>query len=54
MLAEVSSNPTNEQYIAVCNDMLSIFPNLKQSNSSYGGMVCFFRILLIALLIQFN
>lgn len=54
MVAEVSINPTNEEYIAVCNDMLTIFPNLKQSNSSCGGMVNLFSHFIMIISIQSN
>lgn len=36
---EVSANPTHEQLVAVCHDMLEIFPLLREPNSTVGGMV---------------
>lgn len=39
MTQEVSATPSDEQLVAVCHDMLEIFPLLKEPNSAVGGMV---------------
>lgn len=39
ILQEVSPSPSESELVAVCNDMLTIFPKLKITNSVVGGMV---------------
>lgn len=39
MTQEVSATPSDEQLVAVCHDMLEIFPLLKEPNSAVGGTV---------------
>lgn len=36
---EMTANPSHEQLVDVCHDMLEIFPLLKEPNSTVGGMV---------------